>query len=174
MPHNVPGSFKLRRRIDCWEDEHIDTKRTQVAQRRIASCRDRRNDYRAGALGVTPEILAHGLASKSEFSRAAPKARNMIARGKRQAQRGASPLVSRNKWKRALKVRNITAKYSALSELSRSLHFFPGRRASLRSALAPGYHIPRLWRCAWRIDERFQAASASGPSSYYLIHYLIN
>ena len=23
-----------------------------------------------------------------------------------------------------------------------------GRRASLRSALAPGYHIPRRWRCA--------------------------
>jgi len=22
-----------------------------------------------------------------------------------------------------------------------------GRRASLRSALAPGYHISRLWRC---------------------------
>ena len=49
---------------------------------------------------------ARGLHKKSD---SAPKARNMIARGKRRAQRGASPLVSRNNLKRALKVRNITA-----------------------------------------------------------------
>src|ERR1051325_6104044 len=37
----------------------------------------------------------------------APKARNMKARGKREAQRNASPLVTRIILKRALKVRNI-------------------------------------------------------------------
>src|SRR5262249_29990893 len=41
----------------------------------------------------------------------------MIARGKREAQRNASPLVRRNNLKRALKVRNINVNYSALSEL---------------------------------------------------------
>jgi hypothetical protein len=50
--------------------------------------------------------------------------------------------------KRALKVRNITGCYLALSELHGHIFTYQGRRASLRSALAPGYHIPRRWRCA--------------------------
>jgi hypothetical protein len=48
---------------------------------------------------------------------------------------------------RALKVRNIIASYSALSEIVWSFCFNQGRCASLRSALAPGSHISRLWRC---------------------------
>ena len=46
----------------------------------------------------------------------------------------------------ALKVRNISVNYSALSELKRCLRCYQGRRASRCSALAPGFHIPRLWR----------------------------
>ena len=34
--------------------------------------------------------------------------------------------------------------FSALSSIDSCVQ---GRRASLRSALAPGYHIQRLWRC---------------------------
>ena len=75
-------------------------------------------------------------------SRAAPKARNMIARGKREARR---PWLEKNKFIRALKVRNI---YSALSELHGKFYFTQGRRASRCSALAPGCHIPRLRRSA--------------------------
>jgi hypothetical protein len=47
----------------------------------------------------------------------------------------------------ALKVRNIIASYYALSELHELFtRVTQGRRASLRSALAPGYHMPRLRR----------------------------
>ncbi len=76
----------------------------------------------------------------------APKARNMKARGKREAQRNASPLGTSNNFKRALKVRNINRNYSALSELQRRCARYQGRRASRCSALAPGFHIARLWR----------------------------
>jgi hypothetical protein len=54
---------------------------------------------------------------------------------------------------RALKVRNIIDIYSALSELHGIYAFVHGRRASLCSALAPGHHIPRLWRYAERDPE---------------------
>ena len=37
--------------------------------------------------------------------------------------------------------------YSALSELRIIATLSQGRRASLCSALAPGFYIPRLWRC---------------------------
>jgi hypothetical protein len=67
--------------------------------------------------------------------------------------------------KRALKVRNITATYSALSELSAVITFYPG---ATRFALAPGYHIPaplalrdhipRRWRCATVSDFGGKAA----------------
>jgi len=48
-----------------------------------------------------------------------------------------------------------------------------GRRASLRSALAPGYHIPRLWRCGdrisarlWRCGDRISAPLALRGSDF--------
>jgi hypothetical protein len=50
-------------------------------------------------------------------------ARNMIARGKREARR---PWVANKNLIRALKVRNISAGYSALSELHRFFLFVPG------------------------------------------------
>jgi hypothetical protein len=45
-------------------------------------------------------------------------------------------------------VRNISAIYFALSELRGRYVINQGRRASLCSALAPGYYMSRLWRCA--------------------------
>src|SRR5215510_2602377 len=77
----------------------------------------------------------------------------MKARGKREAQRNPSPLVTRNDLKRALKVRNIKVNYSALSELHRHSRLYQGRRASRCSALAPGFHISRLRR--WRLPLAF-------------------
>jgi hypothetical protein len=50
----------------------------------------------------------------------------MKARGKREAQRNASPLVTKIILKRALKVRNINRNYSALSELHRHFAHLPG------------------------------------------------
>ena len=68
----------------------------------------------------------------------------MKARGKREAKRSASPLVSNNKPIPALKGRNT---YFGLSGLCSSfLGFNQGRRAPLRFALAPGCHISRRWR----------------------------
>src|ERR1051326_2742560 len=57
---------------------------------------------------------------------AAPKARNMKARGKREAQRNASPLVTTNNLNRALKVRNTNIDYFALSELHGHCARLPG------------------------------------------------
>src|SRR5919108_3847158 len=70
--------------------------------------------------------------------RRAPKARNIIARGKRRAERGASPLVRQISMKRALKVRHMIDDYSALSELH--AHYVCGPGAT---RLAP------LGACPW-------------------------
>src|ERR1041385_6915926 len=69
----------------------------------------------------------------------APTARNMKARGKREAKRSASPLGHRIKSPRALKGRN----YFGLSGLNLPLLIPPG---ATRCALAPGFHISRLCR----------------------------
>src|SRR5262245_24723486 len=62
----------------------------------------------------------------------------MKARGKREAQRNASPLVTRIILKRALKVRNINVNYSALSELHG------------HCALGPGAtHLTLFGACPW-------------------------
>jgi hypothetical protein len=47
---------------------------------------------------------------------------------------------------RALKVRNIIAIIPLFQSFGSHYAFYPGATGSLRSALAPGYHIPRLWR----------------------------
>src|SRR5215218_10412538 len=54
----------------------------------------------------------------------------MIARGKRRAPRGASPLVSRNQLKGALKVRNTIAIISLFQSFTIITRFTQGRRAS--------------------------------------------
>src|SRR6476660_988568 len=62
------------------------------------------------------------LPQESKFKVPAPKARNMIARSKHRAQRGASPLDKKQiRFERALKVRN-NADYFALSVLSSTLN----------------------------------------------------
>ena len=71
----------------------------------------------------------------------------MIARGKCRAERGTSPLGYKHNEREALKERNNQRSYFALSVLSSTYSSYQGRRASLRSALAPGYHISRNWRC---------------------------
>ena len=88
------------------------------------------------------------LPQKLDSGRTAPKARNMIARGKRRARRGASPLDNKNKFGASTESAKYQSLYSALSELAVIGPLAQGRRASLCSALAPGYHISRLWRCA--------------------------
>src|ERR1051325_11940645 len=77
---------------------------------------------------------------------AAPKARNMKARGKREAQRNASPLVNENKLERSTESAKYHGSYFALSELHDHYALYQGRRASRCSALSLGFHIPRLWR----------------------------
>jgi hypothetical protein len=79
----------------------------------------------------------------------APKARNMIARGKREARRpwdkNPNPHV-------ALKGRNTLANYFGLSGLDGLLGCYPG---ATRFALAPGFHIPRLWRFTTHLSSAF-------------------
>jgi len=62
--------------------------------------------------------------------------------------RSASPLVTKSKFRPALKGRH-TVRISALQ----AWPFFgvpdQGRRAPLRFELAPGFHIARLWRSEW-------------------------
>jgi len=70
----------------------------------------------------------------------------MKARGKREAQRNASPLVNENKLERSTESAKYHSSYFALSELHDHYALYQGRRASRCSALAPGFHIPRLWR----------------------------
>jgi hypothetical protein len=65
----------------------------------------------------------------------------MKARGKREARR---PWKAIKKFP-ALKARN-TRDISAFQALFDRAYRNQGRRASLCSALAPGFHMPRLWR----------------------------
>jgi len=60
-------------------------------------------------------------------------------------------------------------------------HAIQGRRASLRSALAPGFHISRLWRCVtlnlqslWRgyILSAFGAGTFCEPWRWYIFRAL--
>src|SRR5215212_6828014 len=83
------------------------------------------------------------LKSRRFIENAAPTARNMKARGKRKAQRSASPLGYIIKALAALKGRNTNI--SALQALSSPL-LQPGATRSAALALAPGFHIPRRWR----------------------------
>src|ERR1051326_8930019 len=84
----------------------------------------------------------------------APKARNIIARGKREAQRNASPLDPKNNSNRALKVRNINVNYSALSELHDHCARVPGATRLTLFGACPwlSYFAPSALphsRCPW-------------------------
>src|ERR1041384_4524235 len=108
--------------------------------------------HRFGIKAPTSWCTPKRLCTKSRNSTCgAPKARNMIARGKRRAQRDASPLDHNQVDYEALKERNTT---DDISHFQCSLQFIShnqGRRVSLCSPLAPGYHISRLWRSVHRI-----------------------
>jgi hypothetical protein len=74
----------------------------------------------------------------------------MIARGKREARR---PWIEEKIKERALKVRNIIAIITLFQSFTVVYAWIQGRRASLCSALAPGYRIPRLWRSTDLISD---------------------
>ena len=93
------------------------------------------------------------VAPKAGKRNAAPKARNMKARGKREARRPwyneSMPL--------ALKGRNIFRPF-------RPDYVYCIKPGATRFALAPGFYIPRLWRSAFgappvRAFGRFQNCS---------------
>ena len=87
-----------------------------------------------------------GLPQKSNGRRRSAKGAKYESQGQAlSAARRVAPGLGPGK-RRALKVRNMVGSYSALSELDGYLRVAQGRRASLRSALAPGYHISRRWR----------------------------
>jgi hypothetical protein len=83
-------------------------------------------------------------AETHHLMRAAPKARNMIARGKSRLV-GTSPLVTSTKECRGLKGRNLHNRITPFQGSFASWEIHPG---ATRFALAPGYHISRLWRCS--------------------------
>jgi len=74
----------------------------------------------------------------------------MKARGKRAAKRRTSPLVQVHH-SRPRPERPKYARYYALSGLATNLiDVYQG--GVIRFALAPGFHIPRRWRCVARIE----------------------
>jgi len=104
--------------------------------------------------------LRLGLKSRNR----APTARYIKARGKCEAKRSASPLDNRIKCPVALKGRN-THDISALQALSPQAYRNQGRRALLRFALAPGFHIPRLWRSVSTLRAKPPIADSGDYSS---------
>jgi hypothetical protein len=74
---------------------------------------------------------------------------NVIARGKALSAASATPLESEVDRRQALKERHNVSAIESIAHFQRSWTFvvlFQGRRASLCSALAPGYSSPRRWR----------------------------
>src|ERR1051326_4039752 len=95
-------------------------------------------------------------------ARAAAKPRNMKARGKREAQRNASPLVTRNNFEQSTESAKYKCQLFRSYRASRpSRTYDQGRRASRCSALAPGFHIPRLRRLP--LAFIFRAFGAASP-----------
>ena len=79
--------------------------------------------------------------------------------------RSASPLVSDNQTIPALKGRNLAGVISAFQASNVCGPGNQGRRAPLRFALAPGFHIPRRWR-----SELVPLYYSSPGDQYYLGH----
>ena len=103
----------------------------------------------------------------------APKARNMIARGKREAQRNASPLVQEKFFHRALKVRNMNISYSAPSELHRDCDSVPGATRLTLFGACPwlSYSAPSALEfsdvlCKPKRVSRRQRTSSLGPEIF--------
>src|ERR1051326_4922149 len=84
------------------------------------------------------------------------------SQGKREAQRNASPLVTRNNFEQSTESAKYKCQLFRSYRASRpSRTYDQGRRASLCSALAPGFHIPRLRRLPLAFN--FRAFGAASP-----------
>src|SRR5215510_8424754 len=90
----------------------------------------------------------------------------MKARGKREAQRNASPLVTRNNLKESTESAKYQGQLFRSFRASSPLRSYQGRRASRCSALAPGFHISRL--------RRWRALTYSAPSALALATFCAN
>src|SRR5678816_3806159 len=94
----------------------------------------------------------------------APTARDESANGARYESQGqarsASPLVRNNKAYAALKGRNSWCVFRPFRPRSRVVLVYQGRRAPLRFALAPGFHISRRWRYKRRAVGAFTHIAA--------------
>jgi hypothetical protein len=97
---------------------------------------------------------------------AAPTARNTVARGKRRASEARRPWVERN-YLEALKERNkrLGSRHFAPSVLFSNIPFNQGRRASLCSALAPGYLSSHLRRSDFHF-QTFEAKLTTGVARH--------
>jgi hypothetical protein len=79
----------------------------------------------------------------------APKARKYESHGQALSEaKRVAPWIRSEKLEstESAKYEYYATSYSALSELEKLVAISQGRHASLRSALAPGFHISRLWR----------------------------
>jgi hypothetical protein len=90
----------------------------------------------------------------------------MKARGKREAKRERVAPGERKRSDPALKARN-TRDISAFQALLDRAYRNQGRRASPCPALAPGFHIPRLWRSfsTFRAKHSPELGTKSSPLS---------
>ena len=77
----------------------------------------------------------------------------MKARGKREAQRNASPLVTKNKFERSTESAKYHGSYFALSELHDHYALYQGRRASRLFGACPwlSYSAPLALDCVRRL-----------------------
>ena len=110
-------------------------------------------------------------AETHHLMRAAPKARNMIARGKSRLV-GTSPLVTSTKeMSRPERPKFCTTVLRPFRALSRAGEFIQGGRPD-KSGLAPGYHISRRWRSGFRLLRQGNwtyKLISTGPLSYYAL-----
>ncbi len=76
----------------------------------------------------------------------APKARNMKARGKREAKRARRPWIDSLGTRQGLKGRNRCNRITPFQGWSLVDSLTRGDAFRFAFTLAPGFHIPRLWR----------------------------
>ena len=100
----------------------------------------------------------------------------MKATSKREAQRNASPLVTKKYFEQSTESAKYDVNYSALSELHGHLRCLPGATRltlfgacpwlsySAPLALVPDFHISRLWR--WCLTFIFRAVGGGARLSY--------
>ncbi len=105
-----------------------------------------------------------GLPQKSESVRGAPKARNMITRGKRRAERGASPLDPCVNDLEALKERNNR---DDISHFQCSLQLIPSNQGQRASRLPLAIIFRAVGAAPDRIPTLGQAQSINRPDNLF-------